>query len=467
MTTTNATTGTQPAPGEATLRRPELRPLWQTLHERLSTGRPVTRIRLGPLDEPQQEALADLLGLDRLPGSRPFVTLAHVEEAVTELCGQTVREAVTLLVGPLGDRASERRRQNDERSTLWAWLADHDTLRAQPVLADWAASCRTAGLIGGSVERTRALLTDGLKVLAELPSQAEPLPVFAARVLNGQAHILDDGTPLSTLVLRALATLYDAAPPQSSAQRRALWSRAGIADDELSATVIVGGLRLGGDGLLARMTRLCTEAGQAASLTLAQVRNPGELTLPPTPAPHVIHVVENPSILALALRRFGPDCPPLVCTSGWPNSAAIQLLRLLADEGATLRYHGDFDGEGIRIAAYVMDKTRAHPWRMTAADYRAAVACNTLGPHPGRITEAPWDHEIAQAMTEHGIAVVEELVADTLLEDLAAMARSEPATCVHQVAEQGSLAMQAAVRGGSVSDSFEPGTIAGLPGTQG
>ncbi|MFJ3189304.1 TIGR02679 family protein [Streptomyces halstedii] len=413
------------ASGDATLRRPELHAVWQTVHDRLSSGRPVTRVRLGLLDETQREALADLLGLDRLPDPRPSVTLARLEEAVTELSGHTVREVVAELIGPLGDRAGERRRQEDERAGLWTWLAGHDTVRAQPVLADWAASCRAAGLVGGSAERTRTLLIDALEVLAELPGQAEPLPVFAARVLNGHAHALDDGTPLSTLVLRALATLYDIAPPQSAAERRALWSRAGVADDELSATVIAGGLRPVGDGLLARVARLCTEAGQAASLTLAHVRNPGELILPATPAPLVVHVVENPSILALALRRFGSKCPPLVCPSGWPNSAAIQLLRLLADQGAVLRYHGDFDGEGIRIAAYVMEKTGAHPWRMTAADYRSAIVRNAHGPRPGRITGAPWDPELTEAMAEHDIAVVEELVADVLLEDLAAAARQQ------------------------------------------
>ncbi|MFF8262054.1 TIGR02679 family protein [Streptomyces virginiae] len=418
------------ASGDATLLRPELHPVWQTVHDRLSSGRPVTRVRLGLLDETQREALADLLGLDRLPDPRPSVALARLEEAVTEVSGRTVREVVAELIGPLGDRAGERRRQDDERAGLWAWLAGHDTVRAQPVLADWAASCRAAGLVGGSTERNRALLIDALKVLAELPGQAEPLPVFAARVLNGHAHALDDGTPVSTLVLRALATLYDIAPPQSAAERRALWSRAGVADDELSATVVAGGLRPVGDGLLARVARLCTEAGQAASLTLAHVRSPGELTLPATPAPLVVHVVENPSILALALRRFGSNSPPLVCTSGWPNSAAIQLLRLLADQGAALRYHGDFDGEGIRIAAYVMEKTGAHPWRMTAADYRSAIVRNAHGPRPGRITGAPWDPELAEAMAEHDIAVVEELVADVLLEDLAAAARQEhPAGC--------------------------------------
>ncbi|MEE1773977.1 TIGR02679 domain-containing protein [Streptomyces sp. JV185] len=57
------------------------------------------------------------------------------------------------------------------------------------------------------------LLTDALNVLAELPCQAEPLPVFAARVLNRHAHDLGDDTPLATLILRALATLYGTVPP--------------------------------------------------------------------------------------------------------------------------------------------------------------------------------------------------------------------------------------------------------------
>ncbi|MEU1466360.1 TIGR02679 family protein [Streptomyces sp. NPDC005727] len=410
-------THTEPAPGESTLRRPELRSLWHMVHSRLSSGRPITRVRLGPLDEAQREALADLLGLDRLPDPHPTVSLARLEEAVTELSGFSVRETVTQLVGPLHDRATERRQKEDERAELWAWLDGHATVRAQPALVGWTASCRATGLLGGSPELTRNLLADALTVLAELPAQAEPLPVFAARVLKGDSHALDDGNRLSTLVLRALATLHDTAAPESAADRRALWTRAGVADDDLSATVLVGGLRPAGEGQLARVARACAEVGQAASLTLAQLRAPGEFTLASDPAP-VVHAVENPSILALAVRRFGPDCPPLVCTSGWPNSAAIHLLRLLADRGAILRYHGDFDGEGIRIAAYLLDKTPSRPWRMTAADYRAAVARTPHGPEPGRLTEAPWDPELTRAMAEHGNAVVEELVADILLADL-------------------------------------------------
>ncbi|MEU6931007.1 TIGR02679 family protein [Streptomyces sp. NPDC046374] len=413
------------AVGGHALRRPELRILWQTVHERLSSGRPVTRVRIGPLDEAEREALADLLGLDRLPDVRCSVTLARLEEAVIEISGRTVRDSVTELIGPLGDRAGERRHQKAERAELWAWLSGHDTVRAQPALADWVTSCRSTGLVGSSPERTRGLLEDALTVLAAVPAEAEPLPLFAARLLRGDSHALDDGTQLSTVVLRALAALHDTAPPHSAADRRALWARAGVADDELSATVLAAGLRPSGDGVLAHVARACAEAGQAASLTLAQVRSPGRFTLLTEPVP-VVHVVENPSILALALHRFGRSCPPLVCTSGWPNSAVILLLRMLAARGSVLRFHGDFDGEGIRIAAYVLDKTPASPWRMSAEDYREAVARHPRGPHPGRVTEAPWDPELAEAMAQQGSALVEELVADVLLEDLAAGLGSTP-----------------------------------------
>ncbi|MEU0787879.1 DUF2399 domain-containing protein [Streptomyces sp. NPDC006173] len=125
----------------------------------------------------------------------------------------------------------------------------------------------------------------------------------------------------------------------------------------------------------------------------------------------------DPSPTWQFVQRVSPRCP-MVCATTWPNSAAIHLFRLFADQGASLRYHGDFDGEGIRIAAYLLDKTPARPWRMTAADYRAAAASTPHGPDPGRLTEAPWHPELTRAMAERRIAVVEELLAEALLVDL-------------------------------------------------
>jgi uncharacterized protein (TIGR02679 family) len=184
-----------------------------------------------------------------------------------------------------------------------------------------------------------------------------------------------------------------------------------VADDELSSTVLVAGLRPAGDGAAARILRLCAREGEAAALTLRQLR--GDTLI--VDAPVTVWVFENPSVLALALARFQRDCPPMVCTSGWPNSASVLLLQQLSATGATLNYHGDFDGEGLRIAANVVARTGAVPWRMTSADFLSAAGA---GPPAGRVTPVPWDADLAEHLSRVGTAVPEERVAAGLLDEI-------------------------------------------------
>jgi uncharacterized protein (TIGR02679 family) len=153
------------------------------------------------------------------------------------------------------------------------------------------------------------------------------------------------------------------------AERRLLWEQVGVACDALSTTVLTAGLRPLGSGPLATTLRLWSGVGQAAQVLLAQlgaypVEAVGQTT---------IWTVENPAVVAAALRRFGRHCPPIGCAAGWPNSAVVELLRQLRRAGARLRYHGDLDGDGLRIASYVIARTGAEPWRLTAGDYVSAV----------------------------------------------------------------------------------------------
>lgn len=395
------------------LRAQALLPLWRALHDRFSSGKQVTRVRVGPLDDTQRSAIADLLGMTRYPGEYATVQVATLDKLLGEAVGLDTRAAVTELVGPLQDRAARRAEVTEQRTRLWEWLANHEIVAAQPVLREWAERERRGGLMAGSVEKTQALLESALRVLGALPARGTPLPAFADEML-GDPHALDDGTRLAGLVLRALATLYGTDTPADSRQRRTLWSWAGVTDDELSSTVVAAGLRPHDDTLAGTILRHCAESGHAGALTLAQLRAVDTLTVPHPD----VWIVENPSVLTLALRRFTRYCPPIVCTSGWPNSAGITLLRLLAESGARLHYHGDFDGEGLRIAAYVLDKTGATPWRMSTADYLAAVSGQQPGPEPGRITDAPWDDALATALREHRSAVPEERVAEVLLDEL-------------------------------------------------
>lgn len=251
-----------------------------------------------------------------------------------------------------------------------------------------------------------------MTVLDELPASDELLPVFAGRLLN-DTHALDVGSALATLVLGAVAAEQGIDRPRDAAGRRGLWRSVGIRDDELSSTVLVAGMRPRGTTTTAQLCRIAAGAGEVLSLTLSQVRQPVDRW-----EIRQLFVVENPAIIALAVREFGAQTPPMVCTAGWPTTAVAELLGRLTSNAAVALYHGDLDGEGVRIAAHLTDLVGVQPWHMAAEDYLAQVAAH--GSPVGRVTEAPWDAKLAPAMRERGIAVLEENVWHVLLADLAA-----------------------------------------------
>ena len=66
-----------------------------------------------------------------------------------------------------------------------------------------------------------------------------------------------------------------------------------------------------------------------------------------------------------------------------------------------------------------MARHGARPWRLSAADYEAAIKQGA-----GSVTLAgtrqptPWDATLGETMTAHGLAVYEESVAGRLIGDL-------------------------------------------------
>ncbi len=380
-----------------------LDPLMRECHRRLSTGAPVGRVRVDVMDRAEQDAIADLFGLPTRPAPGTSFALRDIEHAVLELTGQPLRAVLETQFGPIRDAKAARATAADERAALWAWLAAHPVVRERD-LQGWVADVRSTGT-RGSVAKTRILLERALLVLEALPSSGEPMPVFAGRVLN-DTHALDANSPLSTLVLRALGQSAGAA------DRRATWRAAGVLDDDLSSTVLVAGLTAAGSSPADRICRVGASVGQAVSLTLAVVRQ----GVPVLPGTCRVFVVENPAILSLACTELGDGIPPVVCVSGWPSGAAMELLVGLGSQGHELRYHGDLDGDGVRIADYVCAQTGARPWRMSASDYLSRVASH--GARVGRVTEASWDAALAGAMRERGVAVLEETVWADLRADL-------------------------------------------------
>lgn len=352
---------------------PALLPVWRSLRAPLERGARTTR--LTDLPRETRHALAAVL---RRPVTGDVrLVLAELDE----LLGRPVADVVAALTGPLRDRAAEQA----VRTAPLDLLAEVDP--------NWAQAVRRSGVLARVADAEQVART-ALAVRALLPGPPRLRTELAAAV-TGDAHALDDGRPLSAVVLRALG---DGALPASAADRRRLWESVGVHADTVSTTVLTLGLRpLAGGPLVP-----AAERGDPVHVTPWDLRR-----LDPQVAGPVL-VVENPSVLeAFAVRHGGRFA--VVCTAGWPASVALDLLDRL---GAPLRYHGDLDWRGVEICSWLVERCGVEPWRMTAEDYLAAPGGGPLG---GRPAATPWEPALADAMHERGVAVHEEQVVEGLL----------------------------------------------------
>ncbi|WP_327737924.1 TIGR02679 family protein [Streptomyces nojiriensis] len=407
----------RPAVDEARLRRllggADLAWLLDRVRRRLERGQPLSGAVSLAAPTPAQRAAAERL-LGRAPGGGASLTVRlDAVDAVLRRSGispEGLPAAASTLTGPVVPL--EEARRAEERA--WAQARTPLTLlaRDEPLLADWAARSSENGLvrrIAGTPAAAHALLVQAARVLRSLPAEpARSLSVFAADTL-GSAHALDDGTPLATIALSGVRALTGHPDGSGAAWRRAAWASAGLLRDDVSATVLT--LNLRGTPALDSMA----DEGEPCVLTLRQLAH-----RPPGTAPAVVHICENPAVLAAAADRHGAGSLPLVCLQGQPSAAALALLTHLRGLGASFRYHGDFDWGGLRIATTLLQHVPWRPWRYTADDYRAAVAAADRVPPPptGKPAPSPWDPDLSSALAELGIRIEEEAVLDVLLADL-------------------------------------------------
>lgn len=271
--------------------------------------------------------------------------------------------------------------------------------------------------VAGWVVAMRALVRDGDQARAAVDVVARVLAEarrdghrsrgeIAARVVRG-AHSLDRGERERAWVRAALA--HRAGTPRRDDPE--LWDEAGLPGDVVSAPVLTWALPLLGDGVAAAV-RALTAAGAPAPLTTLTLRDLPVVVPPGT----VVLSVENPRLLEAAAQQRLPA--PVVCTSGEPTRGAVLLLEALLAAGADVRHHGDLDAGGLQIAARLAERGVV-PWRMTAADYREALAqavdVDLPAVDPDAVPPTPWDPELGEELRRNRRAVEQERVMDDVL----------------------------------------------------
>ncbi|MCD2186363.1 DUF2399 domain-containing protein [Actinomycetospora soli] len=381
----------------------EFLPVWQrvarTLDQRGLDDRRAVALPQG-LPDTVFARLGELLRV-RFPSTRRRLDLSALDAALERHGADLLALLAAAGCPPTGRREArdaerDRRARRDEALTA----AATEALGLQPWVVAWAEAVRPGLPDDGSA---RAAVDAVARVLAAadepgLRSRAE----VAARVL-GDAHALDRGEPTRRLVGTALA-LRAGRGHRDDAE---LWADAGLPGDLVATPVPTWSLPLLGDGAAAAV-RAATAAGAPGYLATLTLREPA-LEVPPGT---VVLSVENPRLLEAAVQRALPV--PMLCTLGNPTTAPLTLVRGLLAAGAEVRHHGDLDPSGVAITARLA-RLGVVPWRMTAADYRAAVSPD-LRPFDGPVPPTPWDPDLQHAMSEHGRAVDEERVMDELLD---------------------------------------------------
>lgn len=378
-------------------------------YERAVVDMPLQGFRIERLTAQEHAALAALQGK-----SSRFVASMQIEVAAIDAklrdagVAKSLRDALEQLDGPIVHRAAQRA----ALELQWRQLSNASEQ------APFAALLQTAtglGLLkrlaGQDPAKAASILQAAQTVLRRLPAPALTRAQLAAQAL-GDAHALDSGYAVATFVLAVLRTSanHDATPDvehaeMEEASARELWAKAGVLVNELARPALV--LNLPGTAML----------GEPAYLSLRKLlRAPQQWEV----LGRMVYVCENPNLLAIAADQLGASCAPLVCTDGMPAAAQRVLLTQLAQAGAMLRYHGDFDWPGIQIANHVMREHGAQPWHFGATDYLAAL---NIAPRPGRSlkgteAEASWDALLAATMRAQNQAIDEEIVIDFLVQDL-------------------------------------------------
>jgi len=400
---------------------PEYQRLLDAARARLEEiGEEARSFTLADLDETERAALAGLLGSDQVPSGSVKVSLAELDAAISgSAAGVSLREALVILGGPLRDRRTERAQAAVAVQGRWEEARQRLVTAGRQELIPWLDGLRDSGAVArarrGGEAAEPALLEQAITAALRLPSTGVLLQVIAAEV-TGDPHALDAGQPLSSLFIRAAATVAGwTSVPTAAAGRRALLREVGIDRDPLSSDVLVLGLRPGGSARLARHLRESAEDGEPRRITLRELGGASLGVAPVT----MVFVCENPAVVAAAASALGRRSAALVCLEGVPSTAASQLLQGLHRSGAQVRVRADFDWAGLRIAGRVMASTSAQPWRFGLFDYEAALDGGKEGPVlEGAPVPAAWDPGLTEALVRRGRSVPEELLVGTLLADL-------------------------------------------------
>lgn len=398
------------------LQRPELQVIWREYARRLNRGDQPETLTLNNLGNDEQQALADLLGMDRLPGQTMRLSVKKLCKACHVDNTDPFYELAEQLAGPIVNRKTEREQQQRVKTELWQWLTENlatlpYTNSAQIDL--WIEEQRSKGISYQRRHEYKIRYKQMLAVLKRLPANGVSLPILAADLL-GDPHALDANTALGRLCIDAYCALNELPRDNYSYRLRQQWEWAGVALDGVSSTVLVLGLRNSTADNHSEWLQYSADQQEPVVLTYRQICKWPALAL--AIGQHAV-VLENPSLIEAAADAEFCNVP-VICSAGQPTLAVQTLVRQLQTSGGTVLQHADFDASGLHITRWFQQHTGTTPWKMNNRHYLDAIQnleSPSLPLEKKTLPVTPWDPALSQSMQRYGIYISEEQVREDLL----------------------------------------------------
>lgn len=365
---------------------------------------------------PEQRAAA--LGL--VPG-RPLIAGQSRRVNLTDLSAAVRRHGPVLTPGTVAAHAvgrqlatrARRRNNRHQFEQRLATLGDSWAASSRsPVATGWKSALpalHRAGWVAKlyAADDPDSLLRQAFAVLDALPETGTRIDrrVLASNIAHNP-HALDDGEPLTALVL----ALLSASGITSFAQRsRAAWAAVGVDCDDLTGGLIAVGIYPAGWQL---------PTGTAVTLPPRELANCQWPTSPATRA--WAFVTENPSVASAAADLAATGVPVrLLCMSGTPSAVEVAAIARLVDAGWQVALRADFDAAGIaHVAAVLQAAPSSQLWRMGASDYEESLSGGGGTVPLTQVPDTPWEPALASAMRARKLATFEEALLPDLLADL-------------------------------------------------
>ena len=285
------------------------------------------------------------------------------------------------------------------------------------------------------------------------PSSFHSLAQFSLRI-SGDPHFLDATTGSGRLFLSALADLrsltaseatrrenegasdvldQEIQPTEQEHWRHLLYYEAGLLLDTVSSTVAVFHLRSAWNHTEQADPLIGAAGARVLVLPLRQLLAWKKLL----PVSKQVYLFENPQVFEILIDTLLQECmaseehareklPTLVCTSGWPSVAVLRLLNLLteSDPETRLYYSGDFDIQGLRIAAHLLARypRQCRLWHFDPASYLVASHSRGATLDANDLTGLqklpPPFAELCTCMQQRGQKAYQEGLVQILLEDI-------------------------------------------------